>query len=42
MTGLLDEVAVVEVGLVGEGWAEVAKHVVSSLLVTEAAYARPR
>ena len=34
--------AVVEVGLVGEGWAEVAKHVVSSLSVPQAAHARPR
>ena len=42
MAGFLFGLAVVEVGLVGEGRAEVAKHVVSSLSVPEAAHARPR
>ena len=42
MTGFLLGLAVVEVGLVGEGRAEVAKHVVSFLSVPEAAHARPR
>ena len=41
-TGLLLVSCLVEVGLVGEGWAEVAKHVVSSLSVPQAAHARPR
>ena len=35
-------VSLVEVGLVGEDRAEVAKHVVSSLSVPQAAHARPR
>ena len=42
MAGFQFGLAVVDVGLVGEGWAEVAKHVVSSLSVPQAAHARPR
>ena len=42
MKGFSPSLSVVEVGLVGEGRAKVAKHVLSSLSVPQAAHARSR